>query len=154
MEAKKSTPTMMKKYSLGITERATEWEAVSITCSQDAADVIRKFYHEDIEIYESFFMLMLDRAGKTKGYVKIAQGGTAGVYVDVKIVAKYALDSLAENVIIAHNHPSGTLYPSDADIRLTESIKKGLRTLDIGLHDHIILSPCGKHYSFADSHIL
>jgi DNA repair protein RadC len=60
--------------------------------------------------------------------------------VDVRIIAKYAIEALATSVILAHNHPSGNLTPSQADITITEKIKAGLKILDIKVFDHLILT--------------
>lgn len=121
-----------------------------ITESKVAADFIRNFYNDDIEIFESFFILLLNRANNTIGYAKISQGGITGTVVDIRIVAKYAVDSLATGVILAHNHPSGNLNPSPQDLEVTNKIKKGLQLLDVNVLDHIILSKDG-FYSLADN---
>ncbi len=118
----------------------TDFPCVQIRNSFDAYDFIRNFYGDDIEVFESFFLLLLDRANKTIGYAKISQGGVCATYVDVKIIAKYAVDSLCSSVILAHNHPSGNRQPSEADIQLTKKIESGLKILDISVHDHIILT--------------
>lgn len=127
----------------------TEFKNIKITNSQNSADFIRQFYSDDIGIFESFFILMLNRSNTTIGYAKISQGGTAGTVVDIKIVAKYAVDSLANSVILAHNHPSGTLTPSAQDLEITSKIKQGLSLLEIQVLDHIILTE-ENYYSFAD----
>jgi DNA repair protein RadC len=122
---------------------------VKIESSKGAADFIRQFYGDDIEIYESFFVLMLNRALHTIGYAKISQGGVAGTVVDVRIVAKYAVDSLCSAIILAHNHPSGNLNPSPEDLKITERTKNALSLFDIRVTDHVILTADG-YYSFAD----
>lgn len=133
----------------------TDFPEVEINNSQKSADFIRNFYKDDIEVFESFFILLLNNANKTIGFAKISQGGITGVLVDVRLVAKYAVDSLATSVILAHNHPSGILKPSKPDIGITKKIKRGLRTLDIKVLDHIILVPENdKHFSFADHGII
>lgn len=118
----------------------TEFPSEKITSPDEAADFIRQFYFDDIEIFESFFILLLNQANKTIGYAKISQGGIAGTVVDVRIIAKYAIESLAVSVILAHNHPSGNLKPSQSDIEITQKIKAGLKILDIKVFDHLILS--------------
>ena len=125
----------------------TEFPSVKITTPNQAADFIRQFYFDDIEIFESFFILLLNQGNKTIGYAKISQGGIAGTVVDVRIIAKYAVESLATSVILAHNHPSGNLTPSHSDISITEKIKAGLKILDINVFDHIILT-ADSYYSF------
>ena len=142
---------MIKQYTLK-TEK-TDFEKVQISSSKNAADYIRQFYSDDIEIYESFFILLLNRANKTIGYAKISQGGITGTYVDKKIIAKYIIDSLASGVIIAHNHPSGNLHPSDADKKITQDRKQICSLIDSSLFDHVILTADG-YYSFADEGIL
>jgi len=131
----------------------TEFEARKIAGSRSAAEYIRQFYSDDIEIYESFFILLLNRANVTIGYAKISQGGIVGTVVDVKILCKHVVDSLASNVIIAHNHPSGNLRPSDADKNITSKIKSALVYLDTQLVDHVILT-ADSHYSFADEGLI
>lgn len=118
----------------------TEFKKVKVKAAQTAYNVIKEFYHDDINIYESFFILLLNRQNITIGYAKISQGGVAGTVVDKSIVAKYCIDALASGVIIAHNHPSGTLRPSEADYKITKEIKAGLKLFDIQLLDHIILT--------------
>ena len=125
----------------------TEFPSVKITTPNQAADFIRQFYFDDIEIFESFFILLLNQGNKTIGYAKISQGGIAGTVVDVRIIAKYAVESLAVSVILAHNHPSGNLKPSEADLTITKKIKEGLKILDIKVFDHIILT-ADSYYSF------
>lgn len=131
----------------------TDFQRVKINVSQDSADYIRQFYEGDIEIFESFFILLLNRQNKTIGYAKISQGGVAGTVVDVKIVIKYIVDTLASGVILCHNHPSGNLAPSTDDINLTEKLVKAVRLVDSKVLDHIILTS-DNFYSFADNGLI
>jgi len=71
----------------------------------------------------------------------ISQGGVCGTVVDTKLIGFYAVKALASNVIMVHNHPSGNLRPSQADLRITKKVKQGLEFLDIKVLDHIILTP-------------
>lgn len=141
---------MTKMNNISLKLEKSPFNSVKITKSEDAVNVIRQFYQDDISLYESFFMLLLGRNNKTTGFVKISQGGTAGTVVDTKIVAKYAIDSLCSGVIIAHNHPSGNTEASQADRKITQKIKDGLKLFDIDLLDHVILTDL-EHYSFADN---
>ena len=138
----------IKKFELKTSQ--TDLEQVKISKSEDAADFIRQFYSDDIEIYESFFILLMNRANKVTGYAKISQGGVCGTIVDKKIILKYIVDSLASGVIIAHNHPSGNTSPSDSDIRITKEIRQLCELVDSTLFDHIILTS-ESFYSFADN---
>jgi DNA repair protein RadC len=129
----------------------TEFPKAKIGGSKDGAEFIRQFYGDDIDIFESFFILMLNNSNNTIGYAKISQGGITGTVVDIRIIAKYCVDSLATACIMAHNHPSGKLAPSMADKQITEKIVKGLALLDIKVLDHLILVSEGNaYYSFAD----
>jgi len=141
----------IKEISLKFTK--TEFDRKKITNSKDAADMIKKFYSCDINIYESFFILLLNRNSTTIGFAKISQGGVAGTVVDIKLIAKYAIDCLASAVILAHNHPSGNIRPSDNDIQLTKKAKEALKILDVCVHDHIILAD-DKFYSFAEEGLM
>lgn len=128
---------------------------VTITTSKGSADYIRQFYGTDIEIWESFFILCLNRANITEGFAKISQGGTAGTVVDAKIIAKYAIESLAAGIILAHNHPSGRKYPSEEDKVITLKITAAMKLLGVRVLDHLILTPDPeKYFSFADNGLM
>jgi DNA repair protein RadC len=124
-----------------------------IQSSSEAASFINQFYGDDLTIFESFFLLLLNQQNQTIGYAKISQGGITGTIVDVRIVAKYVVDSLATGIILAHNHPSGQLKPSEADIRITKKIKNAMELFDVSVFDHIILTE-DSYYSFADNNAL
>ena len=128
----------------------SEFPKTKIRSSADSAEFIRQFYSDDIDIFESSFILLLNRANNTIGYAKISQGGITGTVVDPRLVAKYAVESLATAVILAHNHPSGNTEPSIADKEITHKIKNGLKLLDIDLLDHLILTN-ESYYSLADN---
>ena len=132
--------------------KKTNFVSEKITDSQKAFKVIREFYNDDIELYESMFMLLLNRANMTIGFCKISQGGTVGTIIDNKIVAKYAIDSLASGVIIAHNHPSGNLNPSKSDIDITTKLNSALQLIDTSLLDHLIITN-NDYYSLKDNGI-
>jgi DNA repair protein RadC len=137
-----------KLYELKKSE--STFENRKITTSEESAKFIRQFYSDDIEIFESSFILLLNRNNVTIGYAKISQGGVAGTVIDTKIVAKYVVDSLASSVILCHNHPSGNLNPSEADISITRKVNEVLRLLDSVLLDHVILTK-DSYYSFSDN---
>ena len=137
-----------KKFDLKATD--SEFTKVKITGSETAEKYIRQFYGDDLEIFESFFILLLNRANETIGYAKISQGGIVGTVVDKKILLKYVVESLASGVILAHNHPSGNTNPSDADLRITKEIKELCNLIDSPVLDHVILT-ADSFYSFADN---
>ena len=131
----------------------TNFPKEKITDSNVAYNFIKQFYGDDLEIFESAFILLLNQASQTIGYAKISQGGITGTVIDVRLVAKYAVESLATGVILAHNHPSGNTTPSEADKRMTERCKNALATLDITLVDHLIITE-ESFTSFADRGML
>ena len=103
--------------------------------------------------YENFCVLLLNRANKVLKTVRISDGGITGTVVDPRKVFKVALDNNATSIILGHNHPSGQLTPSDADIQLTKKMKAAGETLDLPVLDHIIVGD-GNYYSFADEGIM
>lgn len=141
----------MKKKAVeySITAKKQDFETVKIISSKDSYDFACKFYHEDILIYESAFIILLNSANYAIGYAKISQGGVCTTQVDIRLVAKYAIDSLATGVIFIHNHPSGNLLPSIADHKITGKLRNGLDILGIKLLDSIIISDNG-YYSMID----
>jgi len=72
---------------------------------------------------------------------------------DIRMILKFAIEALASSIILCHNHPSGNLQPSEADIQITRKLKEASSLMDIGLLDHVIIA--GKrYYSFADENLL
>lgn len=122
---------------------------VQVKTSKEAVRYLRPLFNPS-GVYEETLALFLNRAGMTIGYARISQGGLDSTTVDVRLVAFYAIKSLASGVILAHNHPSGCTKPSEEDIRLTKKVRDALHTLDISFMDHIILAGVRKYYSFAD----
>jgi DNA repair protein RadC len=99
--------------------------------------------------YEEFWVLFLNRSNKMISKSKISQGGITGTVTDIRLILKTALDQLATSIILCHNHPSGNLQPSDADISITRRLKESAILMDISLLDHLIIA--GRNYfSFAD----
>lgn len=144
---------MESQALFSIKKNQTEFQNVKIGSSKDAYEVVSQYYGDDLEVFESMFLLLLDRKNSTIGYAKISQGGIAGTVVDIKIIAKYAVESLASSVILTNNHPSGQLFPSDADLKITEKTRQALQLLDVQLLDHLIITSNG-YYSFSDENKL
>ncbi len=103
--------------------------------------------------YEAFYVILLDRANKIIRKLNISEGGVAGTVVDPKKIFKMALDHNASSMILAHNHPSNNLKPSENDIRLTKKLQEAGKALEIPVLDHIIVGN-DNYYSFADENIL
>ena len=85
--------------------------------------------------------------------VKISQGGVSGTITDIRIILQSAFSKLASAMILAHNHPSGNLKPSEADLKITKKIKDAAKLMDIAVLDHIIVGD-ESYLSFADENLL
>lgn len=124
----------------------------TITKSADAHAVLKSHWNlETIDFLEHFKVMLLNRANRVLGVIEISTGGMAGAgtVADPKVIFAAAIKSAATTLILAHNHPSGNLRPSQADINLTRKLKSGGELLDIAVVDHLIISSEG-YYSFAD----
>jgi DNA repair protein RadC len=108
---------------------------------------------DSIDIVEQFKIVLLNRANKVLGVSLISSGGLSGTVVDLKVVFAIALKGGATSLVLSHNHPSGNLKPSGADIAITKRIKDAGRILDIEVVDHLIVTS-EAYYSFAEEGIL
>ena len=130
-----------------------EFSCEKIKSSEDVFKFARKFYFDDIMIYESAFILLFNQANNVTGYAKISQGGICNTLIDVRLVAKFAIDTLSSAVILVHNHPSGNLKPSNDDIKMSQRLNEALNLLSIKLLDSVIISD-SSYYSMQDEGIL
>jgi len=125
-------------------------ERPKVTCSKDVYRLFIENWNQDkIEYLEEAKLLLLNRRSGALGIYNLSSGGTAGTVVDPKLVFTAALKGNASSIVLAHNHPSGNLQPSNADIKLTHKIHQLGKMLDLELLDHLIISNQG-YYSFAD----
>lgn len=106
-----------------------------------------------IEMIEQFKIMLLNRANKVLGIFEVSTGGIAGTVADPKVIFGAALKGNGSSIILAHNHPSGNLQPSEADKQLTSKITQAGKFLDISVLDHIILTAEG-YFSFADEGLM
>jgi DNA repair protein RadC len=121
-----------------------------VTNSKDAAEFVRKVYPRgSLELQEAFVVLYLNRTNEILGYYKHSVGGITGTVADPRIIFATAVSSASVGMILAHNHPSGNLTASQADIDLTRRIKEVGKLLDIQVLDHLILTR-DSYFSFAD----
>lgn len=102
--------------------------------------------------HEEFWVLFLNNSNKVILKSQLSKGGISGTIVDVRLVFKLALETGATALILCHNHPSGALYPSDADKQITKKLKLAGDSLDVKVLDHLIITET-KYYSFADEGI-
>lgn len=144
--------TIAAALELGRRRAATSQEAKpKITSSKSA------FLHllpklEDLP-HEEFWVILLSRSNSILQTVNISKGGVSGTVADAKIIFKTALSYQASGIILAHNHPSGNLRPSEEDKRLTRKLAEGARLLDFTILDHIIIGD-NNYFSFADENLL
>jgi DNA repair protein RadC len=125
-------------------------KTTKVTQSKDVWDYMYPLM-ADLD-HEQFYILMLSRSNNIRRHIQISKGGVSGTLVDAKLIFKAALEDTSEalsSLILCHNHPSGNLNPSQADIDLTKKIKEGGKLLDISVLDHVIFTNDG-YYSFAD----
>ncbi len=102
---------------------------------------------------EEFWALFLNQKNNLVYKAQISRGGIASTLVDVRVLFKLALEHMAVSIIVAHNHPTGNLKPSEADIKLTNNIKKAGEILNITLLDHLIIGE-QDFFSFREQHLL
>ncbi|PZR24136.1 MAG: hypothetical protein DI535_22665 [Citrobacter freundii] len=137
---------------LGRRRHASQFlEKISIHSSAD----IVSYLHTILKDYrhEVFGVLYLNQANKVNHFEIISEGGLTATVADPRIILKKALEQDAVSIILCHNHPSGSLRPSRADMNLTKKIREAAALFDIRLIDHVIVSGEG-HYSFADHSLL
>lgn len=122
-------------------------EKIKILSSKDAyRAVMHPLAYLEVE---EFWALFLNKSNYIVDKKRFSIGGVSATVVDVKVIAKHALEVLASGVILAHNHPSGDVNPSSHDCNITKKMKEGLLLLDIALLDHIVVGD-NKYFSFSD----
>jgi DNA repair protein RadC len=125
-------------------------ERVLVNTSIDVYKAIESQF-KDLN-HEEFWILLLNRANKITSKHLISKGGQAGTVADPKIIFNIALENHAASIILSHNHPSGNLKPSQADLELTKKLRSAGQFLDIPVLDHLIITDQG-FFSFADEGI-
>ena len=148
METKQNLKVAEVKLTYMTTVKASD--RPQINTSIEVYKVLKENWNfEIIEFIEEFKIILLNRANRVLGIVPISVGGTAGTIADPKVIFVSALKCNASSVILCHNHPSGNLKPSQADIELTRKLKSAGQFLDLPIIEHIILTKEG-YLSFAD----
>jgi DNA repair protein RadC len=151
MENSKNLNLPEIKINLSFDKKIKKSELITIQSSTDAYKVFKQIFNADtFDWVEESIILCLNRANKVVGFYKISSGGTTGTVVDPKVIFTVALNCAASGIILAHNHPSGNLQPSQSDKDITIKLKDAGKLLDINVLDHIILTDEG-FYSFTDN---
>ncbi|MDD7886416.1 DNA repair protein RadC [Flavivirga sp. 57AJ16] len=144
--------TIAAAMELGRRRRGGEaLEKSKITSSRSAFELMQPIIGE--LKHEEFWIIYLNNSNKVIQKNQLSKGGITGTLVDVRLVLKNALEVGATGLILAHNHPSGTLRPSDADRQITCKLKKAAQNLDIKVLDHLIITE-KSYFSFADESLL
>lgn len=122
-----------------------------VQSSQDAfdqiVDVLSDLHHEE------FWVILLNAANQVVDKRNISKGGVNGTVADAKLIFKPAIEKLASSIVLCHNHPSGNINPSNADIYLTQKMVEAGKSLDISIVDHLIVGN-NVYYSFADEGLM
>lgn len=140
--------TLMAALELGRRRRDTHpVESKKITSSREAASVFQPLLG-DLP-HEEFWVMFLNRANIFLSHRQISKGGMSGTVADPRIIFQMALQEKATGIILCHNHPSGNLQPSEADLRLTRNLVEAGKVLEISVLDHLIVTQ-GGYFSFAD----
>tara|TARA_A100000171_G_scaffold20297_2_gene18708 strand:+ start:31975 stop:32421 length:447 start_codon:yes stop_codon:yes gene_type:complete len=129
-------------------------EKVKVQNSEESYKLILACWSKHtIELQEEFKVLLLNNSNKVLGIYSCSKGGVTGTLVDAKLVFSVALKCNASAIILTHNHPSGTLKPSQADISLTNKLKEAGTYLDVKVLDHLIITKDG-YFSFSDGGLM
>ena len=115
--------------------------------------ILNEWELETLQMQEEVKIILLNRSNKVLGIYSLAKGGLTSCIVDVRIILSIALKTLATGIILFHNHPSGNLKPSKADLDITKKLKNSCDLLDISLLDHLIITK-DNYFSFADEGLI
>lgn len=149
-----ATAFVVSEVKVSYVNKVKASERTMICCSEDTYRVLLRAWEMDtLDLQESFCVLMLNRANQVLALYRLSTGGITGTVADPRLVFAAALKVCACSIILAHNHPSGSLKPSRADEELTRKIKEAGRMLDISVLDHLILTS-ETYLSFADEGLL
>lgn len=125
-------------------------EEVRVSSPHDCFEVFIDFWNlHTIQYQETLCVMYMNHGRRVIGIHQHSTGGTAATIVDIKQILGIALKSNASSIILAHNHPSGNIMPSKADIELTAKVQKACGLLDLVLTDHLIIND-HTYYSFAE----
>lgn len=139
--------SIMAAMELSARKRDCVTKVAKIITSRDAYDQLRG-HMQDLN-HEVFWVMYLNNNNRIMGAEKISEGGITGTVIDVRILLHKALERFACGIVIAHNHPSGNLLPSEPDLKITRQIEQACKLLDVALLDHLIIAASG-YYSFRD----
>ena len=136
--------------TMKVKEKDFPYEGQTITCTRELVEFAKDLHDSDIE---KMVAVYLDAQNKVI-CIKIDKGTVNLAVVYPREILRHALIANASAFILIHNHPSGNTKPSDADIRLTRTISEAGRTLNVLVHDHLILGEAGQFFSFREEGLM
>lgn len=147
----------MKKYKfpqIKVKVSVTKGDKVTITSPEKMVEVMRSIFNADTIMWtEEVIMVCLNRANDVVGYYRVSSGGFSGTVLDPRVVMTIALNNASSSIILAHNHPSGNLKPSEGDRAVTEKIKNACEFFDMKLLDHLIITD-ESYFAFSENGLL
>ncbi|MEK6450239.1 MULTISPECIES: RadC family protein [Myroides] len=144
--------SIIAALELGQRRRMNEQLDLSkITSSKDVFEIMNPIIGS--LDHEEFWVIFLNNSNKIKFKTSLSKGGMTGTVVDIRVLFQIALEQKATGIILSHNHPSGKLKPSEADISITKKIKEAGKVMDVQVLDHVIVTEYS-YYSFADEGLL
>jgi DNA repair protein RadC len=151
----KTTQTNIAEVCLIYKSKVKASDRKKISSSFDAHKIFMENWNPDtIEHVEEFKILLMNRSNSVLGIMDVSKGGISGCSVDIRVIFQAAIKANASGIIISHSHPSGNLNPSESDTKLTQKIKEAGNVMEIQLLDHLILTPDGEYFSYADQNLL
>jgi DNA repair protein RadC len=144
--------SIIAALELGLRQKATTSKQIrKINCSQDAFEILHPYF-ENIT-HEEFWVVYLNQANKILEIKNISSGGITGTVFDIRLIFKQAILLEATNIILCHNHPSGNLKASQADIDITKKALEAGKLMNIQVLDHLIIAE-ENYLSFTDDQII
>jgi DNA repair protein RadC len=154
MNSKEQPLSLVAEIQLSYHPQVRPSQRPTVTNSREVYQLFYESWDANrIELQEQFKVMLLNRSSRVLGIVEISTGGIGDTLADPKLIFVTALKAGASSIILAHNHPSGQLTPSQADRNLTRKISDGGKLLDISVFDHMILT-ADSYFSFADEGII
>ncbi len=142
MKTQQLTSQLMGSHEIELHYKRPVFETMAhIRCADDANELLRKYINlNQLDLRECFWVILMTNANRVLSISEVATGTTLGVQPNPKYIFQLALLTNASAIIVAHNHPSGTLNVSASDIKETRKLQKLLKLLDITLLDHLIIT--------------
>lgn len=138
----------MEVAEIKVSYSTNQADKIKLTNCIDTFEFILSQWNMDIiEFQEECKVILLNRANFVLGIYELSKGGISGTVVDIRIILSVALKCNASGIILAHNHPSGNIKPSEADRKITRKLKDACDLLEINLLDHFVITR-DSFYSF------